>query len=81
MPLMIPDDVLKQAGLSEHEMAVEIACRLFDAGRLELPQAAKLAGLARVELEEELMARNIPVYRPTMGDFLDDIAALDKLGC
>ena len=34
MPVVISDETLKQAGLTEREAVVEIACRLFDAGKL-----------------------------------------------
>jgi len=80
MPVTIPDDVLRQAGLTERDALIEIACRLFDAGKLSLPAAAKLAGLSRADLEIELSQRSIPAYRPTVQDFLDDLAALDGLG-
>ena len=80
MPLVISDDVLKQAKLSENEALVEIACRLFDAGKLTLPAAGKLAGLARVEMEAELISRNIPVYRPTVEDLKSDLQSMKKLG-
>src|SRR6266516_6950676 len=63
MPVVIPDETLKQAGLSEKEALIEIACRLFDAGKLHLNQAARLAGITRYELESELMSREIDVYR------------------
>jgi len=59
MPVVIPDETLKQAGLSEKEALIEIACRLFDAGKLHLNQAARLAGITRYELESELMSREI----------------------
>ena len=34
MPVVISDETLRAAGLSEREAAVEIACHLFDAGKL-----------------------------------------------
>ncbi len=34
--LIVPDEMLRQAGLSEREALLEFACRLFDAGRLSL---------------------------------------------
>ena len=49
MPVVIPDETLQQAGLTEREALVEIACRLFDAGKLPLWPAAKLAGMSRVD--------------------------------
>ena len=43
MSLFIPDDILKEAGLTADEALTEFACRLFDAGRLSKSAAAKLS--------------------------------------
>ena len=80
MPLTIPDETLRAAGLDEREALIEFACRLFDAGKLALWPAAKLAGLDRVDFEDELLKRKIPVYRPTVEDLAHDLAVLDRLG-
>jgi predicted HTH domain antitoxin len=80
MPLTIPDDLLREAGLSEHEGLIEFACRLFEAGRLTLWSAAKGAGLTRTAFEEELHHRHIPIYRPELADLRDDLATLNRLG-
>ena len=78
--LTIPDEVLRQAGLSELEALVEFACRLFDAGKLPLWSAAQLAGLDRNSMEDALLERGIPVYRPTAEDLAQDLETLDRLG-
>ncbi len=80
MPVTIPDEVLKQAGLSEPEMTIEIACRLFAAKWLSLPQAVKFSGLPRLAFEHELRTRGIPAYSPTLEDFQADLATMDRLG-
>ncbi len=80
MPVVIPDEVLKEAGLTEREALIEIACRLFDIEKLHLWPAAQLAGLTRVEMEGELAKRNIPIYRPTVEDLEEELAAMDRLG-
>lgn len=80
MPLTIPDAVLEQAGLTEHEARIEIAARLFQAGRLGLWQAAEWAGLARVEMEAELLRRHIPLYTVTEEQLRAELAAMDRLG-
>ena len=36
--------------------------------------------MSRVEFEEELHRRKIPIYRPTVEDLEHDIAVLKKLG-
>ena len=80
MPLTISDDVLREAHLSEADARVEIACRLFDAGRLSLSAAGRLAGLERNPFEHELRVRNIPVFRPTVADLEHDLKALKEAG-
>ena len=52
MPLVIPDELLHEAGLDEREALVEIACRLFEGGRLTLWSAVKFAGMSRTEFED-----------------------------
>lgn len=74
-----PDDILKQAGLTERDALIEFARRLFDGDRLPVPLAARLAGLERVQMEVELGRRGIPIWRPTIEDLHDDVAALDRL--
>lgn len=78
MPVVIPDETLEAAGLSGPEAAVEIACLLYDAGKLPLWPAARLAGLGRGAFEAELGRRRIAVYRPTEQDLANDMAALDR---
>lgn len=80
MALTIPDEVLRQAGMTESEARIEIACRLFDAGRISFPAATRLAGVSRPEFERELDARNLPIYRPTRADLADDLTTLEQLG-
>lgn len=80
MPLTISDELLDEAGLTEEQARIEFACRLFDAGRLHLWPAARLAMLSRAEFEAELRARGLPVYRVTEEHYLQDLEALRKLG-
>jgi predicted HTH domain antitoxin len=79
MPLTITDEELHTLGMSEREARIELACRLFDAGRLHLWPAAKFAGLTRVEMEAELAHRNIPIYRPSVEDLKQDLANLEAM--
>ena len=80
MPFTISDEALTQAGLTEREARVEFACRLFDAGKVHLWPAARLAGLSRSDFEAELRARCLPVYRITEEHYRQDLEALRKLG-
>jgi predicted HTH domain antitoxin len=73
MCLVIPDEILKQAGLSGRDALIEFACRLFEGGRLDKPIAARLCGLTRVEFEAELYRRGLTVYRTTEAEYEQDI--------
>lgn len=66
--------------MTADEARIEIACRLFDAGKLALWPAAQLAQLSRTEFEEELHRRQIAIYRPSVADLKDDLETLDRLG-
>ncbi|MEZ6132518.1 MAG: UPF0175 family protein [Planctomycetaceae bacterium] len=76
MPVVITDEMLKEAGLSERDIRVEVACRLFDAGHLSLPQAGRWAGLDRFDMELALLERGLPVYRFTEEDLKVELTAL-----
>jgi predicted HTH domain antitoxin len=79
MPLTISDEVLKEAGLTEAQARLEFAIRLFDAERLNVHQAAKLAGMERYPFEAELRARNIAIYRIKEEDLKQELEAIQKL--
>ncbi len=79
MSLTIPDFVLESAGLSEREWEVEIACRLFDSGRITKSPATKWLAMSRSEFDEELSRRKIPLYRLTSDDLQQDVATLRSL--
>jgi predicted HTH domain antitoxin len=80
MTLTIPDDIAKLVGLTDRDLLIELACRLYDAERLDLFHAARLAGLDRVGFESALWHRGISVYRPTVEDLEHDFTALSGLG-
>ena len=61
MSLTIPDALLEHAGLSEAEGKLEIACRLFAAGKLSKSSATHWLGLSRTEFEDELLKRDLPL--------------------
>jgi predicted HTH domain antitoxin len=76
--LHIPDDVLRLAGLSEQDALIELACRLFETGKLTLFFSAKLAGLSTADFEDLLLDRGIPLYRYTAEDLKIDLASFAK---
>jgi predicted HTH domain antitoxin len=79
MPLTIPDDVLKELKMNEREARIELACRLFDADKLSKPAASRLAELSRVDFEEELIKRGLPIIHYTEEMWKQDLEALKKM--
>jgi predicted HTH domain antitoxin len=79
MPLTISDEDLQRLGMSADEARIEIACRLFDAEKLDLWPAAQLAEKSRVQFECELTRRKIPIYRPTLADLEAEMKTIQKL--
>ncbi|HYE63738.1 MAG TPA: UPF0175 family protein [Phycisphaerales bacterium] len=69
MTITIPDEVLKSSGLTEREVLLELACRLFDIDRLTKHEAASMCGLDRPSFEDELFKRGLAVYHMTDEDW------------
>jgi predicted HTH domain antitoxin len=80
MPLVISDETLRVAGMDEREAKVEIACRLFDAGKLTIGRASRLAELTVVEFEQQLAVRGLSRHRYTEEMLEQDVEALKMLG-
>ena len=79
MSLTIPDDLLAAAQISEEEALVELAITLCQQERLTTGQAARMARMNKFTFQELLKKRNIPIYRPTVEDFEQDLETLRKL--
>lgn len=79
MPLLITDEMLRAAGLSEQEAKIEIACRWFDEGKLSFGHAARLAGLGEIEFEYQLEHRHIPRHRCTQEMLENDVDTLKNM--
>ena len=75
MGIVIDDDLLHAARMSEPELRLELAALLYQRERLTLGQAARLAGLSQVRLRLALGARGIPPnYR--VNEFAEDLAVV-----
>jgi predicted HTH domain antitoxin len=79
MPLTISDQLLDEAGLSEPEARLEIACRLYDAGKLSMPQATRWAGITRGEFEAALLQRHLPLVRVDNHYWQQETESLERL--
>lgn len=78
MSLSIPDDLLKAAGLSAREMAVEVAILLYRQERVSLGTAARFAGLDRFDLQQVMALRGVPLNFD-VHDLEDDLATIRRL--
>jgi predicted HTH domain antitoxin len=79
MSIEISDELIRATGMSEAEMAQEIAILLFQKGKLTLAQAARLAQLNRMQFQHLLASRQIPVHYDT-ADLEEDLRNLGTLG-
>ena len=79
MPLVIDDETLRAVGLTEREARIELACRLFESGRLALWPAARFCGLDRIDFVQELGKRGIDGFRYGPGDLERDLMTLDRV--
>jgi predicted HTH domain antitoxin len=78
MPLVISDETLSTLKLNEREARIEIACRLFGAGKMTLAQARRFADMERIAFEDELKKREIPAYIVTAESLASDLEALKQ---
>jgi predicted HTH domain antitoxin len=62
MSVIIPDEILHAARMTEAEFKQEIAIFLFEKEKLTLPQASRLAGVSRLQFQHLLASRQIPIY-------------------
>lgn len=64
--------------MSPEDFLVEIAVRLYDAGRLTMGQARKLARLDQISFQREMSQRNVYI-KYDVKDLLKDMETLNRL--
>ncbi|MCP4702656.1 MAG: UPF0175 family protein [Gammaproteobacteria bacterium] len=79
MDVVIEEDLLQAAHIPVQELKQEIALLLFQKYQLTLAQAARFAGMNRLEFQHLLAARKIPLHY-SVEDFERDVATLQRLG-
>lgn len=79
MALVIQDEMLREAGLTEEELRREIAIFLFQSERLTLAQAARFCGCPRISFQRELAQRRIPQHYD-VDDLQQDLGTLREVG-
>ena len=79
MSVVISDEILHAARMSEAELKQEIAVMLFQKEKLTLGQASRLAGMNQLQFQHLLASRQIPVHY-NVEDFEADIKTLREIG-
>ncbi len=79
MSIVISDELLVAARMTEAEMKQEIAVLLFQKEKFTLAQASRFAGMNRVAFQHLLASRHIPVHYG-VEDFEQDIKNLREIG-
>jgi predicted HTH domain antitoxin len=76
--ILIDDDIISAAQISETELKTEIALFLYSKGILSFGQARKMLGLESVAFEKLLVQQNIP-SQYSLRDLESDLATLESL--
>ena len=79
MAVVIPDEVLQTARMTEAELVQEIAVLLFQKEKLTLAQASRLAAMPRIQFQHLLASRKIPVHYD-VAELESDIQTLKEMG-
>ncbi|HAX76440.1 MAG TPA: hypothetical protein DCY88_11520 [Cyanobacteria bacterium UBA11372] len=79
MAVLIPDEVLNAAKISDAEMLQEIAILLFQQERLTLAQASRLANMPRLQFQKLLASRQIPVHYD-VPELEAEVAMMQEIG-
>jgi predicted HTH domain antitoxin len=77
--VLLDEEILHEANISEAELLLEIAILLFQQHRLTLGKAARLAQISEAQFEQRLAQRNIPRYFYEMEDLDLDLNTLKKM--
>jgi predicted HTH domain antitoxin len=80
MSVVISDETLHASGMTEAEFKKEVALLLFASGKLPLGYASKLAEMDKVQFQQSLQERKIPLYSYEIEDFEVDLKNLRELG-
>ena len=75
MPVIISDELLLAADITEPELKRELALALFQQDRLTLSQASRLAEMSQLAFQGLLAERQIPVHYG-IDEFREDMRTL-----
>jgi predicted HTH domain antitoxin len=78
MQLVIPDNVIQAANLSERNFRIELACWMYQKEFFTLGQGANFSNLSQLEFMKELGNRGIE-WNFSVDDLRDDLKNLESL--
>lgn len=76
MSLVIPDELLQTAKISETDLRLEIAILLFQQEKITLGTASQFAGINQLQFQRILGSRKIPIHYG-VEDFQQDLTTLE----
>jgi predicted HTH domain antitoxin len=76
MGLVISDEFLQTAHISEGDLKLEIALLLFQQEKITLGTASQFAGMNQLEFQRTLGSRKIPIHYG-VEDFRQDLRTLE----
>ncbi|HEY9783602.1 MAG TPA: UPF0175 family protein [Leptolyngbyaceae cyanobacterium] len=76
MSLVIPDEFLQTAKISEAELRLEIAILLFEQEKITLGTASQFAGMNQLEFQQILGKRKISIHYG-VEEFRQDLKTLE----
>ncbi len=74
MQINIPDEIFGQPGYGVEPFLLDVALMLYQQERVSLAKAARIAGVHRMQFQQALADRKIPIQYDLEGD----LAALKK---
>jgi len=78
MAIIIPDDILQSAQVSDDELRLEIAIMLYSMNRLTIGQASEFCKLSQFEFQNILGERKIPINYD-VNEFKRDLKTIDLI--
>ncbi|MBL1179246.1 UPF0175 family protein [Pantanalinema sp. GBBB05] len=79
MSVLVSDEILQAANMSDADLKRELAILLYQQKKLGLSKARELADMPLIEFQRELAQRHIPVF-DDMAGFESEIAQLQEMG-
>ncbi|MCY7277786.1 MAG: UPF0175 family protein [Phormidesmis sp. CAN_BIN44] len=79
MSVIIPDDILQAARMTENELKLEIAIMLYSQQKISSGKVRAWTGLTVIEFQYELSKRGLYINYD-VEDFQSDIKTLQALG-